>query len=307
MPSYPVFGAAAALVLAAPILASQAGISGSYAGDIDIEGDPAVVFVERFDEPTLKDLFARWTDVKNPGAMTFSPDVPADDRLSQSLEVRWIGGSQNGGHLYKMLAPGIDDTLYLRYYIKYPLVGRYRHDGVEMGGYNPPSSWPIGGAGSRPTGTNLFSASAEQTDDTTRFDHYDYWVKMRPDGKGDYWGNTLLNDPAVTVAPAQWTCIEHMVKLNDSPTSSNGEHAIWINGIKVSHLGPGFPKGLWTGGNFKQTPKGSPFEGFQWRTTPALNLNWLWLEVYAPDAPRGSTGSIKYAHVVAATRYIGCF
>src|SRR2546422_2425143 len=39
----------------------------------------------------------------------------------------------------------------------------------------------------------------------------------------------------------------------------NGEHAIWLNGVKVSHLGKGFPNGSWNGGIFRQNPNGSPF------------------------------------------------
>ena len=58
-------------------------------------------------------------------------------------------------------------------------------------------------------------------------------------------------------------CVEHMVKLNNPVTASNGEHAIWINGVKVSHVGQGFPNGSWSGGIFTQSPGGTPFEGLQ--------------------------------------------
>jgi hypothetical protein len=97
-------------------------------------------------------------------------------------------------------------------------------------------------------------------------------------------------------------CVEQMVKLNTPVTASNGEHAIWINGVKVSHLGQGFPNGSWSGGIFTQDPAGTPFEGFQWRNTTSLNLNWLWLQVYSTSG----AGTFKYAHVVAAKSYIGC-
>src|SRR5213594_3182950 len=97
-----------------------------------------------------------------------------------------------------------------------------------------------------------------------------------------------------------------MVKLNNPVTAFNGEHAIWINGVEVSHLGPGFPNGFWTWGNFTQDPSGSPFDGFRWRSTTNLKLNWIWLMVYAPNDPAGFTGTIKYDHVVAAKSYVGC-
>src|SRR2546427_142479 len=129
-------------------------------------------------------------------------------------------------------------------------------------------------------------------------------MRVSPDGK--YWGNTLLNDPTVRIPTGQWACVEHMVKLNTPVTAFNGEHAIWINGVKVSHLGPGFPNGFWTWGNFTQDPSGSPFDGFRWRSTTNLKLNWIWLMVYAPNDPAGFTGTIKYDHVVAAKSYVGC-
>ena len=278
------------------------GIATRYPGDVGIETDANVVFVERFDESSLTNLFGKWTDILNGSGMSFSADAPAGSPLARSLNIPWSSAS-GGGHLYRPLSPGVDDTLYVRYYVKYPTSGSYQHEGVWMGGYDPPLSWPNPQAGLKPTGSDRFSASAEQSDDLSHFDHYDYWMNMRKAADGNYWGNTLLNNPNLKATPGQWMCVEHMVKLNTPVTAFNGEHAIWINGAKVSHLGQGFPNGYWSGGNFIQDPSGSPFEGFKWRSTTSLNLNWLWLQVYAPN---GGSGSIKYAHVVAAKSYIGC-
>jgi hypothetical protein len=239
--------------------------------------------------------------------MSFSSDVPVGSAGTRSLNIPWVGGGvNNGGHLYKQLSTGVNDTLYVRYYIKYPTTGKYRHDGIWMGGYNPPLSWPNPQAGIKPVGNDRFAAAAEQTDDTTHFDHYDYWMDLHQSADGFYWGNTLLNNPSVQVNVGQWTCIEQMVKLNNPVTASNGEHAIWIDGVKVSHLGQGFPNGSWAGGNFTQNPAGSPFDGFRWRSDANLNLNWIWLQVYAPDAPAGFSSSIKFDHMVVAKSYIGC-
>jgi hypothetical protein len=171
-----------------------------------------------------------------------------------------------------------------------------------MGGYNPPLGWPNPQAGVKPTGSDRFIAAAEQNTMTNRFDHYAYWMGMRPGGDGSHWGNLLLNDPNVQAPADRWVCVEQMVKLNNPVSSANGEHAIWLDGVKVSHLGQGFPNGTWSGGIFTQNPAGSPFPGFQWRNTSNLNLNWLWLQVYATSG----SGSLKYAHVVAAKSYIGC-
>jgi hypothetical protein len=175
-----------------------------------------------------------------------------------------------------------------------------------MGGYNPVSAWPDPQAGSKPVGNDRFIAGAEQNNVTHAFDHYNYWMNMRPDAGGAYWGDFLLNDPSVQAPRNQWVCVEHMVKLNNPVSASNGEHSIWLNGVKVSHLGQGFPTGSWSGGIFTQGAVGTPFEGFRWRSTTSLPINWIWLQNYSPDDPAGVSATIKYDHVVAATSYIGC-
>jgi hypothetical protein len=276
------------------------GLAALYPGDVGIETDPNVVFVERFDEATMTNLFGRWTDVLNGGAMSFSTDAPAGSPVGKSLTIPYASGN-SGGHLYRQLSQGVDDTLYVRYYIKHPSVNNYQHTGIWMGGYNPPAGWPNPQAGTRPSGNDRFSAAAEQNG-LNRFDHYNYWMGMHQSNDGMYWGNHLLNDPDVQAAGGQWMCVEQMVKLNAPVTASNGEHAIWINGVKVSHLGQGFPNGSWAGGIFTQDPSGTPFQGLQWRNNSSLNLNWIWLQVYASNG----SGSFKYAHVVAAKSYIGC-
>ena len=278
---------------------SGGGIASLYPGDVGIENDPNVVFVERFDESTMANLFGRWTDVLNGPGMSITNDAPANSPVGKSLVISFSSAS-TGGHLYRQLAQGVSDTLYVRYYIKHPSLNNYQHTGIWMGGYYPPLAWPNPQAGTKPAGNDRFSAAAEQNDNN--FDHYDYWMGMHQSNDGNYWGDHLLNNPNLQAQGDQWMCVEQMVKLNNPVTAANGEHAIWINGVKVSHLGQGFPNGTWSGGIFTQNPSGSPFEGFQWRDTTNLNLNWLWLQVYSTSG----SGTFKYAHVVAAKSYIGC-
>src|SRR5207245_5441733 len=151
-----------------------------------------------------------------------------------------------------------------------------------------------------------FSASGEQNPLTSRFDHYDYWMTMQLSADGNYRGNLLLNAPDVQAKTGQWMCVEQMVKLNNPVTAFNGEHAIWLDGVKVSHLGQGSPNGRWSGGIFTQDPSGSPFEGFRWRSDANLTLNWIWLQNYSPDDPSGFGQDMKFDHVVVARSYIGC-
>lgn len=276
------------------------GIASRYPGDVGIEKDPSVLFVENFEEATMNEIFNRWGDVKNGPLMTRPSDVPAGSPGTRSLSVP---GTSSGGHLYKVMNPAITDTLYVRYYIKYPTGGNFHHSGIWVGGNNPVSAWPDPGAGARPSGSDKFIAAAEQNNVTRVFDHYDYYYNMRPDGGGTYWGNFLLNNLAIQAPRNGWACVEHMVKLNNPVSANNGEHAIWLNGTKVSHLGQGFPNGSWQGGIFTQGAGSTPFDGFRWRTSTSLNINWIWLQNYTPE---DTSATIMFDHVVAAKEYIGC-
>jgi hypothetical protein len=296
-----------AIVGGRPLAQTGGGISALYPGDVGIESHASVIFTEQFEENTVADIVPRWGDAKNPDGMRLTTEVPPGTPAGHALSIPWVGGGvNNGGHLYKMMNPGIDDVIYVRYYMKYPTTGNYHHAGMWIGGSNPMSAWPDPIAGSKPNGDDRFIAAGEENNLTHAYEHYNYWMGMHPDGVGSYWGNFLLNNPAVQANPGQWVCLEQMVKMN-SPTSAwNGEHALWINGVKVSHLGQGFPRGFWNGGRFTQDPSGTPFEGFQWRSSGALNINWIWLQNYAPDDPAGFSSTVLFDHVVVAKSYIGC-
>src|SRR5205814_1792362 len=188
------------------------GIASHYPGDVGIENDPAAVFVEHFNESTLTALFNQWGDVLNGSAMSLVSDAPAGSPYPHSLNIPWVGGGVNdGGHLYKVLSPGVDDTLYVRYYVKYPTNGTPHHSGIQVGGYNPPSAWPDPHAGEKPAGNDRFLAGAEQLYNLGSFDHYDYWMGMHADSGGTYWGDFLLNNPKVQATRGQWMCVEEMV------------------------------------------------------------------------------------------------
>src|SRR5262249_19524681 len=141
--------------------------------------------------------------------------------------------------------------------------------------------------------------------------------------RGQTWGNSFIRDPKLEVVRGRWICLESMIKLNDMG-KSNGELALWIDGKCVSHLGTGFPKvkltfvkfipgadgeGVrWNDSKgcpeyFQVSSGGVPFEGFRWRTSDELKLNFLWLYVYITDAPTGHVSRIWFDDVVVATQY----
>jgi hypothetical protein len=143
--------------------------------------------------------------------------------------------------------------------------------------------------------------------------------------KGQTWGNVFIRDPMLRVERGKWVCVEFMVKMNDIG-DTNGELALWIDGKPVGHFGKGFPKGKWIYDKFhpgdggegvrwsdaKGGPErfpvpagGAPFDGFRWRTTRELKLNYVWLYAYITRAPEGHVSRVWFDDVVVATEYIG--
>ena len=85
----------------------NAGIAARYPGDVGIEGDAQVVFVENFND-TLDSITARWESVQAKECLSLSSDIPANSRGKTSLLVTHTGGQGTGAHLYRRLEPGFD-------------------------------------------------------------------------------------------------------------------------------------------------------------------------------------------------------
>lgn len=287
-----------------PSVAQDSGIARKYVRDAGIENDPDVIMAEMFESSSVANVVSRWTSSGNTAGMSLVSDIPVPSGGTRSLLMTAVGGSTTGGELYKKLAPG-HNQLYFRYYVKYSSTGTYHHTGGWLGGYNPPTDWPQGGAGDRPIGNDRFSIGPEPGNNTLRFDLYTYWMGMRPSPTGQYWGNTFIQDPTVAVKADQWMCVEVMVKMNDPVSTRNGELALWIDGTQVIHLREGSPRGRWNSNLFFPDPTGAPFEGFQWRSVSQLNLNWIWLLYYTTANPQGLMGRVWFDHVVVARNYIG--
>jgi len=287
------------------------GLAAKYVGDRGIEKDPAVVFAESFEVDSLDAVWKRWESVENRGIMSLSPEVPAGSDGTRSLLLSHVGGQSTGGHLYRRLLPG-HKKLHVRFYVKFDPDCAPIHHFVHLGGYNPPTPWPQGGAGSRPAGHERFSTGVEPFGNAWRWDFYSYWMGMRSAPDGRSWGNDFINDPALRAVRGQWTCVELMMKMNDPVTRSNGAQALWIDGKPwekdgqtISHLGEGFPNGKWTWDSFHPSPSAAPFEGFRWRSTPDLKLNYLWLLLYITKAPSGHVSRVWFDDLVVAREYIG--
>jgi hypothetical protein len=323
-------GAIAAIFLVArcsPAGADDAaGIAAKYEGNVGIEKDDRVIFVESFEERSIDELAKRYETVKSAETMSFADDVPQNSGGKRSLLMTHVGGQGEGPHLYRRLQPGYE-KLHARFYVRFdPDCAPIHHFGTNLGGNNPSTPWPMVSAGNRPKGGKSFWTGVEPYGDSWTWDYYAYWCEMRGSPpRGQTWGNSFIRDSKLKVERGKWICVELMMKLNDVD-DTNGEMALWIDGKQVSHLGKGFPKGLWvfdkftpgTSGEgvrwsdakgdreyFKVPEGGAPFEGFRWRTTNRLKINYLWVYLYLTRAREGHVSRIWFDDIVVAKEYIG--
>ena len=295
----------------AAVAHAAVGIAQNYPNDKGIGKDPDVLFAEDFEEGSLAAIRARWEDVKDSGAFSLTPDVPPGSGGKSSLRMTHVAGvtPHSGGHLYRRLQPGYEQV-YMRMYVKFdPDSAPFHHFGTNMGGNNPATPWPMVSAGNRPRGDQQFWVGFEPHN-FKKWDFYTYWMEMRSNPGGGFWGNGFIGDPNLKVEKGKWICIEMMMKVNSPTQAHNGELAVWIDGMPwtksgqvASHLGPGFPKGRWIWDHWIPG-EGGPFEGFRWRTTERLLINYLWLYIYSQKKD-GSIIKVGFDDVVVARRYIG--
>jgi len=290
------------------------GIAAKYPADKGIEEDPGVIFVEKFDEGSLEEIFERWDSCNGKNIMSLSSDTPNTSSDDVSLLMTHVGGEGEGGHLYRRLLPGYKQ-IFARFYVKFdPDCAPIHHFGTHLGGYNPPTPWPQGGAGIRPEGDKRFTTGVEPYGKNWNWDFYTYWQGMHVHGDGGYWGTPFLTGGSKPeVEHGRWICVEMMMKMNDPVDESNGEQAFWIDGKLwrrdgqiVSHAGKGFPKGRWTGGWWRPDIESEgAFEGFQWRTSEELAVNYVWTYLYITRASAGHVSKVWFDNIVIATDYIG--
>lgn len=298
--------AAVTIVLFATVSVAQVqqGLAAMYPGDVGLAADPRVVFVEDFETGTVANLSGRWEQVVTGAGITLPNDAPADGAGRRSVQLTARGGFSDGSQLYTRLPTHLD-TVFVRYYVKYTTgSGASGHSGLWLGGYNPSTAWPQGGAGIRPQGNDTFSLTF-QPFGTSRMDFYAYWMGMTGLPNGFFWGNSFLQDPNLRPDFDDWMCVEIMLKGNQPVTSTNGELKLWVNGVPTMHMGQGFPRGYDDYGVFTPNPNGPPWRGFQWRNSTALKANFVWLNMYEPELNSGVTTRLLFDQVVVAKEYIG--
>jgi len=299
----------------------QDGLASRYPGDEGLEQDSHVLFHENFEAGSVAELGKRWTEMSNKDdePMAFSSDVPPNSTGHRSLQITATLGKNTGGHLYKRLPNGVE-KLHARFYVKFAEDAGYTHHFVAVGGYNPPTNWPQGGAGERPRGDDRIYIGIEPNGNYGRvpppgaWSFYNYWQDMKISADGKYWGNAISPEPPLQVPRGRWQWVEIMAKLNSAPDKADGELALWLDGKQVMHVQQGTPRAPWNGMGFKLPGTGGePFEGFRWRNTDKLKLNFFWLLDYVTEqsahanSPSGQNPvhRVWFDDIVVATTYIG--
>ncbi len=314
------------------------GISAKYPGDVGIEKDEDVVFVESFETGGIGDFKSRWDNVSNDGGkvMSFSEDIPEASSGKRALSMTATRGENSGGHLFRVFKPG-NDRLYARFYVRFALDYGFNHHFVKLQGAIDPPSYPTGGAGNRPTDswtTGIEPAGASHHKYPAKafpppgiWHFYTYWIEMRswqgPDGTSFYGNNFEPKDPII-IPRDRWICVEFSVKMNSSPEESDGEQTFWIDGKPVGHFAPGSVIGYWMRDKFRldeTDERAKAFEGFRWRKDMRLNVNKFWLlhyvsenafkknDEYAAEHPNflinTDTATVWFDDIVIAKKYVG--
>jgi hypothetical protein len=266
-------------------------LAGCFLGSVAVAAEETnrtdFVFTENFENFDT----TRWSNIKDSQTVQV---VPLGRNGGLRAQVAATLDKDTGGYLYKMLKPGLE-TAYLRFYVKFEAEHGYIHHFVKLIGYNPPTPWPQGHAGEKPTGKDFFSAGIEPWGNWGKlpppgaWHFYTYHAAMNraPDGK--YWGNDYNPDPPVPVVRDQWICVEVMVKCN-APDQADGEQALWIDGRLAGH-----------------------WKGILWRSDPKLNVNGFAIESYVTEqaarhnqatSPR-KTNRCWFDDIVLSRSYIG--
>lgn len=278
-------------------------------------------FSENFEEGDLDVLKKRWHEAKNPKSQVLElvDDQAVPGVGKRSLKMTATFGVNDGGYLYKRFDKSYDKLFY-RFYVKFADDAAYIHHFVHLGGYNPATTWPQGGAGERAGGDERITVGIEPYGRNGKFkapgvwNFYPYWHEMKASVGNKYCGNSISLENPPLIPRGKWQCVEAMIKLNTSPEKADGQLTLWVDGEESMDVKKGTPRSKWTGMGFILPEKGGePFEGFRFRKSNDLKLNFFWLLHYVTenaarqnrdDSPN-RTNSVWFDDIVVATEYIG--
>jgi hypothetical protein len=258
-------------------------------------------------------------ELQRPGNVLFSDDFESPDSLTKYFEVRGKktglskvvldpklartgrgafqctaparDGKESGAGASGWLGPEGHDRIHFRRYIRFAEdydQGNLHHVGGGLAAVAGGNKWgQMGMAGKRPKGDDRFTSSFEPWKDWGRLPPpgrmflYTYWMDMKRDRDGNYWGNNLeaAKEKRIALERGRWYCLEHMIRAN-TPGKADGELAAWIDGKLYIH-----------------------YTGFRWRTSEAVRIKRFNLGVYVHHAKKDNT--VWYDNVALSTGYLG--
>ena len=200
-------------------------------------------------------------------------------------------GRESGAGASGWFGPEGHDRVHFRRYVKFAAdydQGDLNHVGGGLAAVAGANRYGgMGSAGVRPRGDDRFNSSFEPWRAWGRYPApgymflYTYWMDMKRDRDGNYWGNML--GPAevdrISLDRDRWYCLEHMIQANDVG-QANGELAAWIDGKLYIH-----------------------YRGLRWRTSADVKLKRFNIGVYVHRAKKDNT--VWYDDVALSTGYIG--
>ena len=266
------------------------GLASDYVADQKIDGAPAVIFADNFEDG---ELGAKWDETSNQGGNVLKfVDQSSETALlgRRSLKVTATLGENTGGGFTKWFESS--DRLFIRFYTKFDAECDYVHHFATLRANKSlqgSDRWSgFGGAGNLPEGDERFSTAIEpsgnwgQWQPPGRWNFYSYWHTMQASPDGKYWGNGFRPEPQPNIDRNQWICVEMMIKHN-TPSKIDGEQAYWIDGELGGH-----------------------WRGINWRTSPTLFANAFTLESYITDLwTKQKSNVVYFDNVVIAKEYIG--
>lgn len=280
-----------------PCLTLAQSIASKYSYDNGIANDPSVVFEANFEGASVAAAVTPFTAsgyARNTQFMQLQADTPYTQTGQKSMQ---LGGTDQTD-LFRNLGQNYNE-LYLRYYIKYIDSVGYHHSGGTIGGQSTPSNFISFEPTGRPP-TGRYFVHLEPSVSTGILDSYAYLQNMDP----VYWGVSLFRAKNSAFVTNQWICIEIMVKVNSTATSKDGEMAFWRNGVLISHVKQGSPKGSFQNNVLVESPTAPPFEGLRWRDTTNFANNFIWINNYV-DLTNNNYARYRVDNIVVATKYIG--
>lgn len=222
---------------------------------------------------------------------------------------------------------------YVRYYMRYTDGTARPHHGNNTRVYATGSDQG-GTAGIRPNGDERFNTTID-IDGMGRQFFYTYWHEMRsgrcndgtavPGCEGDqgttyYYGNRFAPADQTVVDRHRWACYEYRIRAN-TPNQYDGAQTLWTDDALVGTFEMGTPLGEWLRDNFYTmgewgTDPSTPFEGFNFRTSDAVDQVRVTFEIYQEwntlssrrdDTPvKSEEQATFYDDIVIATERIGC-